>query len=194
MWRAWRAQCGCSTTDIRGNRARLADSRGARTRLRAQPGSHGSVAVTGRSRSRVRASADGGVGESVPGRRHWRQRKCAAFYRNSPATAVVLAPKADARQRDAVSGTTVASATPEAGARSPHEHFLEDARHGRRERQRAWRQVTPERPDMGSPQARRAAPVTRAVPQHGGRLEGKRTAPRRRRGPRDAAAYAAMMR
>ena len=52
--------------------------------------------------------------------------------------------------------------------------FRRGAWHGRRERQRAWRPVTPERLGTTSPQARRAAPAITMLPQQGLQQEGKR--------------------
>ena len=51
--------------------------------------------------------------------------------------------------------------------------FRRGAWHGRRERQRAWRPVTPERLGTSSPQARRAAPATTMLPQQRLQQEGK---------------------
>ena len=56
-----------------------------------------------------------------------------------------------------------------------------EGEHCRRERQRAWRPVTLERPDTASPQARRAAPAMRTLPQHPVRPEESGRAPARRR-------------
>ncbi len=82
------------------------------------PRSRGAVVVTGRSRNRARASADGCVGERLRERRHCWRRQCATFSRNLPTVigaAVLLpasaVPTVDARKRDTGGGREIATRT-----------------------------------------------------------------------------------
>ena len=82
------------------------------------PGPRGAVVVTGRSRSRARASADGCVGERLRERRHCWRRLCATFSPKPPAVigAVVslpasAVPTVDARKRDTGGGREIATRT-----------------------------------------------------------------------------------
>ena len=136
------------------------------------PRSRGAVVVTDGSPSRFRTSANGCVGERLRERRHLWRRQCAAFSRKLPTLSGAVA---SCGVFDLVANS---AALP---MRLFERDRVAEGEHCRRERQRAWRPVTLERPDTASPQARRAAPAMRTLPQHPVRPEGSGRAPARRR-------------
>ena len=98
--------------------------------------------------------------------------------RRSRSIALPRIAAAKAEQGSRIAGAVPGSGTSLEFGREPSAGTALD---GRRERQRAWRPMTPERPGAASPRTRREAPVMRTLPQHCAQPEECGHSPARRR-------------